>query len=393
MVIFSMTFRQCSGGQNRMISRISYAKGVELFKNGSLEELRSQAQHIRNQKNPPKRVTFVLDSNPNYTNVCNIDCSFCAFYRHKGAKDAYTKSVEEVMAHLDRARLAGLKTVLLQGGVNDDLKIDYYVRLVKTARERFPDIHPHFFSAVEIWNAARVSNISLQEALEKLWEAGLRTIPGGGAEILSERVRLKISPKKIGLNGWMEVHHMAHQVGFKTTATMMYGHVEEPEEIVAHLETLRCHQDKIPGFTSFVPWSYKRDHTALRRRVKHWAGRDAYFRILAFSRIYLDNFDHIASSWFSEGKEIGMESLHYGADDFGGTIMEENVHRATEWICRADHNDMLSMIRQAGFQPAQRDSFYNVIRTYEGIESVEVPFEQLVNEPDNLPALGLFAEK
>lgn len=369
------------------MKRLSVSDGLDLFKNGTLEELRERAQEVRNQKNPASRVTFVLDSNPNYTNVCNIDCTFCAFYRHNGAKDAYTKSIEEVMGHMERARKAGLKTVLLQGGVNDALKIDYYVQIVKTARARYPDLHPHFFSAVEIWNAARVSNITVKEALEQLWEAGQRTLPGGGAEILSEKIRLRISPKKIGPGGWLEVHQTAHQVGFKTTATMMYGHIEEPEDIVMHLETLRTAQDQLPGFSAFVPWSYKRDNTALRRRVKNWAGADAYFRILAFSRIYLDNFPHIAASWFSEGKEIGMEALHYGADDFGGTIMEENVHRATEWVCRADHNMMLQMIRSAGFEPAQRDSFYEVIRTYEGIDSVEVPLEQQINEPDNLPAL------
>ncbi len=376
-----------------MTKRINFEEGLDLFKNAPLEELQQMAIAVRNQKNPEKRVTFVLDSNPNYTNVCNIDCTFCAFYRIKTAKDAYTKSVEEVMSHMERAKKAGLKTVLLQGGVNDDLKIDYYVQLVKTARERYPDIHPHFFSAVEIWNAARVSNITLQEALKELWDAGLRTIPGGGAEVLNERVRLKISPKKIGRNGWMHVHHEAHKMGFQTTATMMYGHIEEPEDILEHLETLRSHQDIMAGFNSFVPWSYKRDNTALRRRVKNWAGKNAYFRILAFARIYLDNFDHIAASWFSEGKEIGMEALQYGADDFGGTIMEENVHRATEWICKADHNDMLRMIRQAGFEPAQRDSFYQVIRTYEGVESVEVPLEQRVTEADNLPPLQLCCSK
>lgn len=376
-----------------MVDRISLEEGIALFTEGSTEELKKKAQEIRNKKNPSQRVTFVLDSNPNYTNVCHIDCSFCAFYRHKGAKDAYTKSIDEVMEHLEKAKKAGLTTVLLQGGVNNDLKIDYYVDLVKAARQRYPEIHPHFFSAVEIYNCAQVSNLPIEEVLQKLWDAGLRTIPGGGAEILSERVRLSISPKKMGPNGWIDVHHKAHQIGFLTTATMMYGHIEEPKDIVHHFETLRQAQDKIPGFSCFIPWSYKRDRTALRRTVKHWAGKDAYFRILAFSRIYLDNFDHIGASWYGEGKEIGMEALHYGADDFGGTIMEENVHRATGWINRADHNDMLRMIRTAGFEPAQRDTFYNILRTYEGVEEVEIPFEQQVNEEDRLPALGVFPEK
>ncbi len=353
-----------------MGERITFDEGIEIFREAPLEELKARAQEMRNEKNPPHHVTFVLDSNPNYTNVCHIDCSFCAFYRHGGAKDAYTKSVDEVMEHMEKARNAGLTTVLLQGGVNNALKIDYYVDLVKTARERYPDIHPHFFSAVELWNLARISDLTLREVLERLWDAGLRTIPGGGAEILSERVRLEVSPKKMGPDGWIQLHHLAHEIGFKTTATMMYGHVEEPEDIVEHLETLRSHQDKIPGFSSFIPWSYKRNRTALRRKVKSWAGEEAYYRILAFARIYLDNFKHIGASWFGEGKEIGIQSLQYGADDFGGTIMEENVHRATEWINQADHNDMLQMIRQAGFEPAQRDAFYNVIRTYEGVDSV-----------------------
>ncbi|MCC5831438.1 MAG: dehypoxanthine futalosine cyclase [Chlamydiales bacterium] len=370
-----------------MHERITFEEGLDLFRSAPLAELQRRAQNIRNEKNPANRVTFVLDSNPNYTNVCKIDCGFCAFYRHPGAKDAYTKTVDEVMEHMERAQRAGLTTVLLQGGVNDELKIEYYVDLVRTARERFPEIHPHFFSAVELWNCARVSNLSVREVLERLWEAGLRTIPGGGAEILSERVRLEVSPKKMGPGGWIQLHHLAHQIGYQTTATMMYGHVEEPEEVVEHLETLRLHQDKIPGFTSFIPWSYKRNRTALRRKVKNWAGKDAYFRILAFSRIYLDNFSHIGASWFGESKEVGIEALKYGADDFGGTIMEENVHRATEWINKADHNDMLRMIRQAGFEPAQRDTFYNILRTYEGVESVEIPEEQAVKEADRLPIL------
>lgn len=367
--------------------RLTFADGLDLFKNATLLELQEKANAIREQKNPGKRVTFVLDSNPNYTNVCNADCSFCAFYRKDSAKDSYTKSVDEVMLHLERARQAGLTTVLLQGGLNDALGIDYYVALVKAARERYPDIHPHFFSAPEIWHVAQVSKMSIRAVLEALWEAGQRTIPGGGAEILSERVRLTISPKKMAPGAWMEVHETAHALGYRTTATMMYGHVEEPEDILIHLDTLRQAQDKIPGFTSFIPWSYKRDRTLLRRTVKHWAGKDAYFRILAFARLYLDNFDHISASWFGEGKETGIESLSYGADDFGGITMEENVHRAANFINKTDHNGVLQMIRQAGFIPVQRNTFYEVVRTYENDDSVYVPEAQQVKEPDFTPLL------
>lgn len=367
-----------------MTKRVSYEEGLKLFTYAPLSELREWAQEIRNEKNPPKRVTFVLDSNPNYTNICNADCSFCAFYRHEGAKDAYTKTVEQVLEHFELAKRAGLSTVMLQGGLNDSLKADYYVELVKTVKERYPEIYPHFFTAPELWNCAKVSNISVRELLEQLYAAGQRSIPGGGAEILSERVRFKISPKKMEPGAWIDLHRTAHEIGFRSTATMMYGHVEEPEDILIHLQTLRDAQDKIPGFTAFIPWSYKRERTALRRLIKHWAGKDAYFRILAFSRIYLDNFDHIQASWFSEGKPTGIEALKYGADDFGGIILEENVHRATNFIAKTDHNGVLQMIREAGYEPAQRDPLYRILKTYENINFVEVPDAQKIKEKDQI---------
>lgn len=370
-----------------MSARITFEEGIDLYKNAPLDELQKRAQEIRFQKNPNKTVTFVLDSNPNYTNVCNADCSFCAFYRHEGAKDAYTKSIDEAMKHLETARQAGVTTVLLQGGLNDNLKMDYYVGLVKAAKERYPDIFPHFFTAPELWNCARVSNVTIRELLQGLWDAGQRTLPGGGAEIISERVRLAISPKKMEPGAWLDIHMTAHEIGFKSTATMMYGHVEEAEDIVTHLEFLRKAQDKISGFTAFVPWSYKRDRTALRRQVKHWAGPENYFRILAFSRIYLDNFDHIQASWFGEGKENGIKALHYGADDFGGILLDENVHRATNFVNRTDHNGIIKMIRAAGFEPLQRNPLYEILRSYENVEEVEVPEAQRVKELDRLSIL------
>ena len=367
-----------------MTERICMEEGLRLFQFAPLEELQERAQQIRQQKHPHNYVTFVLDSNPNYTNICDVDCTFCAFYRTKNAPDAYFETPEQAMRHMDFAQKAGIKTVLLQGGVHPEVSIDYLAEIVRLARTRYPDIHPHFFSAIEIWNAAKVSQISVQTALETLWDAGLRTIPGGGAEILSERIRKRISPKKIGPGGWLDLHTKAHQIGFKTTATMMYGHVEDANDILEHLEAIRSAQDVCPGFNSFIPWSYKKTNTALRRVVKRWAGAEAYFRILAFARIYLDNFDHIAASWFSEGKEIGIQALQYGADDFGGTILEENVHRATEFINKADHNDMLRMIRAAGYEPAQRDSFYTTIKTYDDIKSVLIPQEGKVKEQDSI---------
>lgn len=374
-----------------MSDRISFKEGLKLFEEASLNELQQEAIIRRNQKNPKDRVSFVLDSNPNYTNVCNAFCSFCAFYRTPTQKEAYTKSVEEVMAHLEFARQAEITTVLLQGGLNDDLKMDYYVTLVKEARKRYPEIYPHFFTAPELYNCAKVSGVSIQQLLQALWDAGQRTIPGGGAEILSEKVRKKVSPLKMAPGAWAKIHQTAHQIGFKTTATMMYGHVETPEDILLHLETLRQMQDETSGFTAFIPWSYKPQGTALGRIAHHWAGKDAYFRILAFARIYLDNFDHIQASWFGEGKQIGMEALHYGADDFGGTILEENVHRATGHINKAGHNEMLAMIRKAGFRPVQRNPLYEILRTYHENEWVKIPEQQqkIIEEKEFIPVLHI----
>lgn len=370
-----------------MTERITFEEGLRLFSEAPLEELRQRALEVRNAKNPPKRVTFVLDSNPNYTNVCDADCSFCAFFRHEGAKDAYKKSVEEVMKHFQLAHDAGLSTVLLQGGLAD-FPLSYYQEIIRTAKERYPQLNPHCFSAPEIWNCAKVNHLSIREVLQGLWDAGQRTLPGGGAEILSERVRTHVSPKKMGPGVWMEVHETAHDIGFLTTATMMYGHVEEPEDILIHLDTLRQAQDHIPGFTAFIPWSYKRERTALRRSVRHWAGPDAYFRILAFARIYLDNFDHVQASWFSEGKKTGIAALHYGADDFGGIIMEENVHRAAQHINKADLKQVIEMIQEGGYEPAERNTYYDILKTKDQLLETVMPETQKVKEEDKMAILG-----
>jgi dehypoxanthine futalosine cyclase len=370
--------------------RISFEEGVDLLKFASLDELKSKANAFRFELNPKKEVTFVLDSNPNYTNVCNADCSFCAFYRKPSAKDSYTKTVEQVLEHFEIARKAGLTTVLLQGGLNDDLKIEYYEELVRAVRKYYPDLYPHLFSAPELWNVARVSHLTIEETLKRLWNAGLRSIPGGGAEIISERIRLSISPKKMEPGAWIDVHQTAHRLGYRTTATMMYGHVEEPEDIVNHLEEVRNLQDLYGGFTAFIPWSYKRDRTALRRRVDSWVGDHAYLRIIAFARLYLDNVAHIQASWFSEGRDVGMEALHSGADDFGGIVFEENVHKATGFVHKANHNDVLEMIREAGFEPVQRSMLYQILRRYAPGEIVDLPLSQIegTSIPRQLSVIG-----
>jgi len=350
-----------------MIQRISFEEGLDLFKNGSLADLQQKALEVRQQKNPGDTITFVLDSNPNYTNVCCVNCSFCAFYRHQRAKDAYTMSVDEVMERVAFAQQAGASTVLLQGGLNDQLKLDYYVELVRRVRGHYPDIEPHFFSAPEIGYCAKISGVTVQEVLQALYDVGQRTLPGGGAEILSDRVHAIVSPKKMTPGEWIDVHKTAHRIGFRSTATMMYGHVEEPEDILTHLERIRQAQDETHGFTAFIPWSYKPERTALRRSVKQCAGKETYFKIIAFSRIYLDNFDHVQATWFSEGKQTGVEALHYGADDFGGIIVEENVHKAANFVNKTDHHGIVEMIRKAGFTPRQRNPLYQTVKEYSDV--------------------------
>jgi cyclic dehypoxanthinyl futalosine synthase len=200
--------------------------------------------------------------------------------------------------------------------------------------------------------------------LEKLKEAGQSTLPGGGAEILSERVRKRIEPKKGGPEAWLSVHREAHQIGFKSTATMMYGHVEEPSDILDHLDAIRDLQDETGGFTAFVPWSFKPDNTLLEKWIKHYQGPNHYLRMLAFSRLYLDNFPHIQASWFSEGKRAGQVALHFGADDFGGTLFEENVHKAADYVNTTTVEEVCTLIREAGFTPVQRTTTYEILRTY-----------------------------
>jgi len=343
--------------------RLSFKEGLEILASSPLSELKQLANAIREQRHPNKEVTYVLDANPNYTNICKMNCTFCAFYRKPHSPDAYLLSLEDFRKLLKYYTTLGIKTVLLQGGVHPTIGIDYLESLVRVTVQEFPSIHPHFFSAVEIHHAALVSRISEEEALNRLWQAGLRTIPGGGAEILSERVRKLISPKKMGPGGWLNFHKLSHKVGFRTTATMMFGHVETLEDILIHLESLREAQDECPGFLSFIPWSYKPQNSPLGKKIPPRHTEEMYYRILAVARIFLDNFDHIAASWFGEGKEVGARALHYGADDFGGTILDESVHKCAGWELKSTENEIREIIQKAGFIPVERNSFFQRIET------------------------------
>jgi cyclic dehypoxanthinyl futalosine synthase len=351
--------------KSRAGERLTREEGLALLREGELLELGAVAEEIRYRQNPNPWVTFVVDTNPNYTNVCNVDCIFCAFYRHEEDGDAYTYSVDHMIQKFKESAQKGVTTVLLQGGVNPNLPFDYYLELVRRTREEVPEVHPHFFSTSEIHGMAAVSGLSVREVLRQLKEAGLNTIPGGGAEILSDRVKKKISHKKGTSADWLEVMREAHELGYKTTATMMYGHLETDEDIIAHLDGIRSLQDETGGFTAFIPWSFKPGNTPLEKIIPTFAPPTRYLQMLAFSRIYLDNFDHIQASWFSEGKKIGQVALHFGADDFGGTLVEENVHAAANFVNKTSTEEVITLIRESGFIPAQRTTLYDILKVYE----------------------------
>ncbi len=344
--------------------RLTFDEGVFLYKEGPILELGELAAEQKTKRMPDDVVTFVVDSNPNYTNVCTYDCVFCAFYRHADAPDAYTLDHDEVLKKIRWSVEQGATTVLLQGGVHPDLPLEYYTGLVKKTRQLFPQLTPHFFSAPEIWGMAEVSGLSTREVLARLKEAGLYTLPGGGAEMLSDRVRRKFSREKGVSNKWLEVHREAHELGFRSTATMMYGHIETPEDVITHLDSIRSLQDDTGGFTAFIPWSFKPGNTKLEKHIPFYAGANAYLRMLAISRLYLDNFDHIQASWFSEGKKAGQVALHFGADDFGGTLFEEHVHEATGFVNQITVDEVVTLIKEAGFRPAQRTTLYEILRYY-----------------------------
>jgi cyclic dehypoxanthinyl futalosine synthase len=344
--------------------RITKEEGLFLLRNAELLDLADLANDIRFKKNPATQVTFVADTNPNYTNICDIDCIFCAFFRHPGDKGEYTYSVDQMIRNFKQSAAKGVTTVLLQGGVNPALPFEYYLEMIRRTIAEVPEIYPHFYSTSEILGMVQVSGLSLQQVVKKLWDAGLRSIPGGGAEILSDRVKKKISSKKGTSEDWLTVMREAHKIGYKSTATMMYGHLETDEDILTHLDSVRALQDEHQGFTAFVPWSFKPGNTPLEKIIPHYATPTRYLQMIAFSRIYLDNFPHIQASWFSEGKKTGQIALHFGADDFGGTLLEENVHAAANFVNKTNTEECIQMIHESGFDAAQRGTLYDIKKVY-----------------------------
>jgi len=337
--------------------RISEEEGLVLFYEAELLTLARLAERRRFELHPDRIVTFVVDRNINYTNICASGCRFCAFYRTVGKKDGYVitrKALSEKIA--ETIELGGTQ-ILLQGGMNPELTLDYYIDLLRFIKENF-QIHIHGFSPPEIFFIAEKSGLSIAETIATLREAGLDSIPGGGAEILCDEVRKKVSPNKCLTGPWLEVMRQAHRKGMRSSATMMFGHLEEPRHIIEHLSRIRALQDETHGFTAFIPWTFQPDNTDIKVTK---TGPVEYLRVLAISRLFLDNIDNIQASWVTQGDKIAQIALFYGANDMGSTMIEENVVAAAGVDFMLPESELKRIISTAGFEPRQRDCFYNLL--------------------------------
>ncbi|WP_419233611.1 dehypoxanthine futalosine cyclase [Aliarcobacter cryaerophilus] len=346
--------------------RLSKEDALDLIKNTSLLDLAKMASAKKDELHKEKLTTFIVDRNINYTNVCWVDCKFCAFFRHKKDNDSYVLKFDEIDEKIEELLAIGGTQILFQGGVHPNLKIDYYEELVNHIHTKYPQITIHGFSSIEIDFIAKVSKISILEVLKRLQAKGLSSIPGAGAEILSDRVRDIIAPKKMDTQEWLEVHRLAHSIGMKTTATMMFGTVETDEEIIEHWDLIRKLQDETGGFRAFIMWSFQGENTKLMEEhplIKPQSS-NRYLRLLAVSRLYLDNFKNLQSSWVTQGSYIGQMALKFGANDLGSTMMEENVVKAAGAANRMNQDEMIRLIKDIGEIPAKRDTAYNILERF-----------------------------
>lgn len=341
--------------------RISEEEALNLMSHAELPELSAAAHAARKRLNPSNIVTYIIDRNVNYTNICLAVCDFCAFYRKIGDGDAYVLTKEQLAKKIEETQALGGNQLLLQGGMHPKLKIDFYEDMLSWMKREY-GIHVHGFSAPEIHAFAKINKMSYEEVLGRLREAGLDSLPGGGAEILVDRVREEITRGKVNTRDWLEVHRVWHKLGGRSSATMMFGHVETLEE---RIETLRCYrelQDETGGFTSFIDWTYQPDNTALAEKLYlKEVGSWDYLRTTAVSRIYLDNVQHIQSSWVTQGERIGQISLFYGCDDMGSIMIEENVVKAAGANFRMTEEKLRALVKESGFVPRRRNFFYKLL--------------------------------
>ncbi len=343
--------------------RISDGDALALLASGDLLSVGAAAQRARARTTNNDEVTFIVDRNVNYTNFCVTDCDFCAFYRHPKDPEGYVLPKSVIFRKIEETLDLGGTALLLQGGHHPGLRIDWYEDLFREIKARYP-IHLHALSPSEVLHIALYSKLDLAETIERLRAAGLDSIPGGGAEILVDRVRDIIAPRKTTTDEWLGVMRAAHLQGLSTSATMMYGTVDTPEERVEHLRRLRELQDEVPGFRAFVCWSYQSGGGSVRGDDHMGTTAADYLMMLAVSRLYLDNFDHFQSSWVTQGLRIGQLALEFGCDDMGSIMIEENVVRAAGTAFRLDTERMVSAIEATGRRAVQRDTAYRTIRRF-----------------------------
>src|SRR5256885_4234138 len=326
---------------------------------GLADQRRRQAKRSSYNGDGNEIVTYIVDRNINYTNVCNVYCKFCAFYRTEKDADHYVLSREELDQKLDELSAVGGVQILMQGGHHPKLSFDWYLDLLRHIRKKYPHINIHGFSPPELQHFAELFGMPLREVISRFKEAGLGSVPGGGGGILVDSVRNRIAPLKCNSDAWLEVMQVAHELGLKSSATMMFGHVETIEDRIEHLRRLRDQQDKSGGFTAFICWTFQPENTVLK--VMHRTGVVEYLRTQALARIFLDNFPNVQSSWVTQGPDVGQAALKYGANDFGSVMMEENVVSSAGTTFRLDAAQIETLIRDAGYEPRRRNNWYELL--------------------------------
>jgi cyclic dehypoxanthinyl futalosine synthase len=328
-----------------------------LLESHDIAAIGAAADEIRQRRHPNNVVTYIIDRNINYTNVCNVVCTFCAFYRRPGAPDTYVRTIEQICEKIDETIALGGTGILMQGGLHPDFGIEWYEDLLRTLHAKYPTFQLHCFSPPEIHNIHLISGLDYETIMQRLKDAGLYSLPGGGGEILDDEVRKRVSTK-CTTDEWLDVMKAVHRVGLRSTATMMFGIGDDISHRVKHLQRVRDLQDETSGFTAFIPWTFQRENTALGRRIQDEPTGVDYLKMLAVSRLFLDNIENLQSSWLTQGLKLGQVALRFGANDMGSIMIEENVVSAAGAHNRADEKMLRYLIREAGFTPQQRDILY-----------------------------------
>jgi cyclic dehypoxanthinyl futalosine synthase len=350
-----------------------------LLESYDIARIGAAANEMRMRKNPTDVVTYIIDRNINYTNVCNVVCTFCAFYRRQGKPDTYVHSIEEIEKRIEETIALGGTGVLMQGGLHPDFNIEWYENLLSTLHQKYPKFQLHCFSPPEIHNISLISGLDYETIMRRLKAAGLYSMPGGGGEILDDDVRARVSTK-CNTQQWLDVMRAVHKVGLRSTATMMFGIGDNISHRVKHLQRIRDVQDETGGFTAFIPWTFQRENTALGRKITEEPTGIDYLKMVSVSRLFLDNVQHIQSSWLTQGLRLGQTALRFGADDMGSIMIEENVVSAAGANNEANEKELRYQISEAGFIPQQRDILYEHVNRENAAEldaRKSMPLKQL----------------